>query len=70
MALTRRKRYCLGAVIAGNSFPAKSQTKFDPSRLFHGEAYELRRPAHLGRAGKILRQDYIVWTVFNVVWKK
>ena len=21
-------------------------------------------------AGKILRQDYIVWTVFNVVWKK
>jgi len=23
-----------------------------------------------GRAGKILRQDYIVWTVFNVDWKK
>ena len=44
--------------------------KVNPSRLFHADAYELRRPAHLGRAGKILRQDYIVWTVFNVVWKK
>jgi hypothetical protein len=32
--------------------------------------YALRQPAHLGRAGKILRQDYIVWTVFNVDWKK
>jgi hypothetical protein len=50
--------------------PGQVPDKIDPSRLFHGEVYALRQPAHLGRAGKILRQDYIVWTVFNVDWKK
>ena len=50
-ALTRLKRYCLGAVIARQFVSGQVPDKIDPSRVFH-EAYALRQPAHLGAPAK------------------